>query len=507
MTGPGLVAHDDDQLTVTVGEPAAGAPAPSAGDRPTGVSLMARWVVPFLMLGGVFVAVTRWAAQPLSNMDTYFHLRFGQEFLDGWSLRHPGSVTSYATADWVPTQWLPQMVMAEFENWFGLSGVAWLSGVQFLALAVALWFTARKVADPVVVAPLVILAFMGSVSGLSMRPQVISYVFVVLTFAAWRRVAERDWVAWPIVPLTWVWAMCHGMWPLGIVIGLGAVAGIALDRRARGRRLLVHLSVPVLSGIAAGLLTPVGPALLPAVLSVNSRAKYFYEWASPNFKTSQCLAVLVLLVIVLLPLARRGRADWFTLAMAGLGAGFLLYSLRTVPVAACLLMPLAAVELQRLVNQRNQVPVARVSGKEKLVVLGGAALSLAVLALMVPTTADEPPPQAAWVDQEMHALPAGTLVLDDTRNGGYLMWRYPDLDFIASGYGDIYTDAEIEALADMSDLKPHWDDLVRKAHPAYALVAPGDPLGYALQHTEGWTVVRGDSDLVLLKPPPGWMDQ
>src|SRR3954447_133055 len=133
---------------------------------PDHVLARARAAFPWLVLVGILGSLLANTAHPLTNTDTYFHLRFGQEFLDGWSLRHPGSVTSYGTAHWVPTPWLAQMVMAQFERWFGLSGVAWLSGVQFLALAVALWFTARKVADPVVVAPLVILTFMGSVSGM-----------------------------------------------------------------------------------------------------------------------------------------------------------------------------------------------------------------------------------------------------------------------------------------------------------------------------------------------------
>ena len=76
---------------------------------------------------GTLVAITWHAGHSLTNSDTYFHLRFGHEFLTGhWSLRHPGSVTSFGTNDWVPTQWLPQVVMAQAEDWFGLPGVAWL---------------------------------------------------------------------------------------------------------------------------------------------------------------------------------------------------------------------------------------------------------------------------------------------------------------------------------------------------------------------------------------------
>ena len=72
---------------------------------------------------------------PLTNTDTYFHLRFGQEFLDGWSLRHPGQRQHVRDpADWVPTQWLSEIVMAKTEDWFGLAGVAWLSGLLQIAL-------------------------------------------------------------------------------------------------------------------------------------------------------------------------------------------------------------------------------------------------------------------------------------------------------------------------------------------------------------------------------------
>ena len=91
------------------------------------VSRAARvWLPALTLLGVLVVAVTR-AARPLTNPDTYFHLRFGAEFLAGWSLRDPGSVSSSATRDWLPTQWLPQVLMAAIEDRTGLPGVAWLS--------------------------------------------------------------------------------------------------------------------------------------------------------------------------------------------------------------------------------------------------------------------------------------------------------------------------------------------------------------------------------------------
>src|SRR6186997_972139 len=81
-----------------------------------------RHVLSYLLLGGVFLVLVRIASLRLANFDTYFHLRFGHELLGDWSLRDPGSVNTFATQDWVPTQWLPQVVMAQTEDWVGLAG-------------------------------------------------------------------------------------------------------------------------------------------------------------------------------------------------------------------------------------------------------------------------------------------------------------------------------------------------------------------------------------------------
>ena len=108
-----------------------------------------RFVIPTIIVVGVFALLTNHAKDPLSNTDTYFHLRFGHEFLTGnWSLTDPGSVTTFGTNDWVPTQWLPQVVMAQVEDWFGLAGVAWLSGLMYLALALTLWIDRAPVRQP-----------------------------------------------------------------------------------------------------------------------------------------------------------------------------------------------------------------------------------------------------------------------------------------------------------------------------------------------------------------------
>ena len=287
-----------------------------------------------------------------------------------------------------------------------------------------------------------------------------------------------------------------------MVIGLVAVVGLAVDRRVSGTAWARMATVPVLSVVVC-FLTPVGPGLLSAVLLVSSRGQYFSEWAPADFTEPNGVALLVLLTGTLLAmLARRtGPRAWTPDLLVLLALAWAVYSLRTVPVAAAMLVPLAALALQGQLGER--APVRR---GERVLVGGGFVAALAVLTVMVPRTADQPPPQPAWVDPALSALPQGTKVLDESSFGGYLMWRYPQLDLMMHGYGDTYTSDELERNVDIATLEPGWDELVRESDVEYAVLPPDSPLAYALREQEDWKVLHDDPDVQLLQPPAGWMD-
>jgi hypothetical protein len=449
---------------------------------------------------GVAARLVWMAAQPLDNLDTYFHLRFGHEFLSGsWSLRRPGSVSTFATAHWVPTQWLPEVVMAQTEEWFGLAGVAWLAGLLLLTLAATLYWACRRECEPALAALLTVLALVACSSGLSMRPQLISYMLVAFTTTTWLRARDTGRVPWLLVPVTWVWAMSHGMWPVGIVVGAGAVLGLVLERSHPRRTLLRMGAVPLLSTAVAAL-TPAGPRLFPEVLGAASRAKYFYEWRAPDYSKPYVLVLLLLLALAAVPWLRaRERAPWVDVVLLGVAAAGALYSMRTVPVAACLVSPLAARALQRWLGPR---PAVR--SRERRLVLGGYVAALAVLALLVPHTAARPLDTAPWLDDELTGLPEGTVVVADTGFGAYLMWRFPQLDLVDHGYGDTFTGAELERNADIAALRPGWAELLRATGARYAVLRPSSSLAYGLRAAERWTVLDVSADLELLMAPAEW---
>jgi hypothetical protein len=455
-----------------------------------------------LVGGGIYVALVlvmvRFAATPLANTDTYFHLRFGAEFLDGWSLRDPGSVSTFATASWVPTQWLPEMVMAQTERWFGLAGVAWLLGLMLVALLAVLYLTARRWVGPLGAAGLTAAAMFVSAANLSMRPQVLSFLLVAITTAAWLRTRDDQRVRWWLIPLTWVWAMVHGMWPVGIGIGVVAVLGLALDRSLPRPLLGRAALVPLLSAVVAAL-TPVGPRLYGAVLGVGSRKQYFSEWDTPDFTNSACVVLGLLLATATVLMVRRTDRSYLDLGLLLTAAACAVWSWRTVPVAAMVAVPLIAVQV-RASGNRHAVP----RRLERVLVGGVSVLALAILAVLVPGTADEPPSQPSWVDPALSSLPAGTKVLDSWDYGGYLMWRYPQLDLLMHGYGDTFTLDELQRNADILALADGWDTELRSTGCRIAVLRPTSALAYALTTQEHWTVLHRSTGIAELRAPADW---
>ena len=198
----------------------------------------------------------------------------------GWSLAHPGALSSFATEPWLPTQWSTEMLAARMEDWFGLSGVAWLFGALFLLFIVAVYAPAaagwrgrcQRAWPPA-------LAVVGATPALSARPQVVSLVLLAVVVASWLRSCETLRAPWHLVPLTWVWATAHGLWTTGLVVGVVCCAGILLDRRPGP----AHRAAPA-GGPGAergGGASPRRAAPGHLQLAVGARASLIVEWGPP----------------------------------------------------------------------------------------------------------------------------------------------------------------------------------------------------------------------------------
>ncbi|HJQ04324.1 MAG TPA: hypothetical protein VJ872_02690 [Nocardioides sp.] len=427
---------------------------------------------------------------PLTNPDTYFHLRLGQEFAHGWAPWNPGHLDGFGTARWAPTQWLSQLGMYDAAHWFGLPGVAVLTTAAILAVLVSWYAAARRDADPLPAVLVTTLALIVASGSLSARPQVLSLLLATWTAMAWRRAADDGRIPWWLIPLGWLWAMLHGMWILGGITSLVLAAGLVADRKVRPTALAVGVA-----SMAVALITPAGPGLVAAVFSVNARSSHISEWATPDFTSIPGAVGAATLGLTVLALARGGRWSWYQLAVVGLSALFVLYSLRTLPIGVSIVLPVLAGALQSAIGSR--VGVGR---PERFFVGALCVATLAAVAAIAPHRAADPPAYTHDFDDALASLAPGTPVLTEWGDGGPLLWTHPELDFPIHGYLDVYTDDQLSAYGDVFALQPGWDRTLSGLGIRHALLPTDEALTYALTQA-GWSVDATHDGRELLSAP------
>lgn len=461
--------------------------------------LLARAWPPLLGLLIACVAASV-AKRPFRAFDTYFHLRFGAEFRGDWSVSDPGQPSVASTNDWLPTQWLPQIGLSLVAERLGTTGLIIVFACLVTALAAGTYLLVRTRAGVPAATLLTTVVLLACLPSMSVRPQMVSFLFGIVLVASWAAVRDSGRAPWWLIPLCWLWAVCHGMWILGVAMSLVLAVGVCLERRGGRRETLLLLAVPA-GMLLAACLTPAGPRLVASVLLVNSRAEYFGEWDPPTLASVTGVPVTLLLFTAVLLTARRGHVAPFDTALLGLGAVFSVYSLRTVPLAALVLALVAGSELSRLRARPDVRPTS--PGRHELVVVAALSALVVTLAPLLPEAGrDEVAAEVAAFDTRLDALGAGDVVLTDRQSGAILLWTHPELDVPLHGYGDVYTDEELEIYQALTDVAPGWDRTLADLGPA-AAVLPGDlPLTHALVQ-RGWSVAQRAHDLVYLSPPDG----
>jgi len=454
---------------------------------------------PLVVFALFLLALTVVFVRPIGDSDTWWHLRLGEELARTWTLSDPPGWTRFATESWVATQWLPEVVAAQWTARFGLAGLVWLVCATVLVLAVCLYVVCRREAGRLPAALATILGFGGMAATLTPRPQLVSFVLLVVTLGAWLQTARDLRPRWWLVPVSWVWACCHGLWFSGAVLGVVVVAGLFLDRRVRGRKALTLLAVPVLSVVAAAA-TPIGPRLLLAPFAVGGVTEFITEWQRPSFfDVGPALTAAMIAAVVVLGARCRRRASWVSIGLLVLAAAWTLLSVRTVALGAAIAAPLLAGSLDQVLPPRQSGP-AKPSRDEK-VILGSAAavcLVLAGLLAAVLPSVRGPANVPAGLDGALDALPAHTVIWNDYNLGGWIDYRHPTLEVVADGRAEAFGAAQLEKYGRVVRTEPGWEEILRASGAHVAIVGTDTPLAAALQERLGWRPLGEADGYVLL---------
>jgi hypothetical protein len=388
------------------------------------------------------------------------------------------------------------------EHFFGLAGVAWLAGAGVVTFGLAVFLACRREADVLPAAVATGIALVGAGGSLTARPQLASFVLISVVLAAWLR-TERDLKPrWWLVPLSWVWACTHGLWFVGIVIGLAVVAGLWLERRVTRCQLGRLLAVPALS-VGAAALTPVGPKLIFAPLGTSAMAPFVSEHQPPDLVGDPNATTTILMVgLIALTWARKGSVPWSRLLLLVVAAGWTVLMERTVAVGAIMAAPLLASAAQSWLATRE---VDRPSVGERRILGSGLLACLFALAVAVPSLPERGTLPPTRLDETLASLPNGTVVYNAYELGGWLEWQHRNVAPVVDGMTRAYYVKHVAGVVNANELGKGWYRFVRDTGAEYALLEVDSPLALELENHMDWEQAGVDdhAGYLMLRAPQG----
>ena len=126
---------------------------------------------------------------------------------------------------------------------------------------------------------------------LSLRPHLVSFALVAVTTGAWLATRRDGRARWWLVPMTWVWACSHGMWFVGVAIGVVALVGLSSTAPSAERPWLRLALIPLAS--RRGRRDPGRPRAADVTFAVREYARFVTEWRSPSLTDIAFVAFLV----------------------------------------------------------------------------------------------------------------------------------------------------------------------------------------------------------------------
>jgi hypothetical protein len=463
-----------------------------------------------------------------SDTDTGWHIRLGERILATGLLPHADSYSfSKPGQPWIAWEWGADVLMAWVYRAAGLAGIALLFGSS-IGAAVWIWFRLNRAAAGNFL--IAFLLFVPTVSTTALhwlaRPHIFSWLFLLATVWLCERMPRR--LGWRNLLLVAtgaaLWSNLHASFFLGPVIALIYAAGAWLGPliwesgssvpRARN---FIRIALFALLGSFAN---PNGWKLHQHVVSYLANSALLdriSEFQSFNFHDDGALRVMLTLAFC--------AAGAFAALVTGRPARFLLSvlliamalrSVRALPLAALLLLPLANASLtQMLADARSLVPGLRrrldwaLQYGDRLQthdrrLRGFAIAPLFALLIFIAIRADagfsnNDAPVAA--SAAIASLPASARVLATDSFGGYLIYRFSgERQVFFDGRSDFYGKEFLDSYLRMVEVRPGWREVFDRWHFTHALLPPDCSLVAALRDG-GWRELFRDRTAVLLAAP------
>jgi hypothetical protein len=468
-----------------------GAPPAQSDLRPDPFHRVTLWL---LTLGGGLLAALLIRLRLGVDPDLWLHLRLGEQLRAGERFqRLPDPLVVLADQPYSPTQWLAEVAMSVVHEVSGVAGIHVLRALAVVALLIFLQLTAVVYTTPVRAAGVALPALVASAAQWGERPQLAGLVLLATTTWLWSRARRDATVPWLVIPLTWVWAMLHGSWVLGVATGTLFVLAMFLEHPRRERAWARLVGVVAASVAVAGL-TPLGPSLLLEPLAVGAAARgRVNEWAAPGLTNPLVIVVVLMALTVLLRSVRHLRASLPELLIAASGVALAVTAVRTIAFGAVLVVPALAAAFAR--EEQPGATRERLS-PWPLVVTGALLLLIPGVVLAAPSSG----PLPRSVDTAVAQLPAGAVVAVEPAASGWVLWEHPEVRPLRDLRAEVYSAPVADAYESFFRAEPGWQSYAA-AHDVAALVVETDSrLDRAVRADGAWVQAARAGDHAVWVP-------
>lgn len=499
-------AIQPNQASVVAGEVAL--PRSGAETQPFASRLL--WLVSFPAMLGAFLVLRVFYSMRafFVDPDLWWHIKDGADILatHRWPTTDPYSFTVHGQP-WIAFEWLGDVLLATVSR---LGGVLWLDVLLIIlgsAVMIALYYlgtlrSGNSKAGFLAAGLLCSLAF----PSFTLRPQMLGYLFLVLTMIAlefFRQGKHR--AIWFLPPLILVWINTHGSWIIGMgaifaywICGLKSfeVGGIVARAWTPSERR--QISFVFMLCLAVLPITPYTTQLaafpFTRATSFPLSDTYVVEWWPMPFDTSAgklFLAVLIGFLVFQVVHRFSWRLEEFALFLFGAVTACVERRFILLFVPFC--VPLVATIFARWLPAYDR-------RKEHYAL--NAALIAAVIAAMVwfhPTQSSIdreiakrfPVGAVSYIRQ--HTVPGPTF--NAYNFGGYLVWALaPERKVSVDGRAEIYeSGGTLASYLHIVGLEPGALTLLANYHVNSCLVENDAPLATVLAALPQWQKVYSDN--------------
>jgi hypothetical protein len=443
--------------------------------------------------------------------DTYWHIAAGQRILEThhWPTTNYYSFTTSNT-EWLAYEWLGEVVIALASGGGSPRALMMLLLVLVSTILLLVYYAASLASGnpkTAFAATALVLPLLGSC--FSVRPQLLGYIFLLITLICLERFRRGDLANLWLLPLVFLlWVNTHGTFVFGLtMMAIYLLSGVKSFRwgpvvgKAWHPRQTRHLAIVLSLSVAALFVNPYGPRLLRYELEIASQhlnLTYFQEWQPLAFNDFFGVWLIVLLggfAVGMIILRRSQRAE--AVALVLLAAGLAVRHQRIIVFFAIVMAP-------ALANLLAAVSPAYVPEKNQPVLNAGLiALFAVAVMLFFPSSArlqrliDRNQPRRA-VDY-LRAHPVCGPMFNDDFWGGYLIWAlHGQQKVFIDGRSDAYEPSGV--LADyLRIIQPAPDalPLLKKYGVNSCLVERSGALGILLDAQRDWRRAYEDDLCVL----------